>query len=70
MSELVAVEFGESTSRLRGSQKSKSDSEVADRGIGEGEGESEGQEAERSSEAWLAVTEGGWMKTKNSPRTH
>ena len=69
MSEFVADEFGEPTSKLRGSQKSKSDSEAADREIGEGEGESEGQEAERRSEAWLAVTEGGWMNTKNFPRT-
>ena len=49
---------------LRGSQKSKSVSDLADVGAGDGEGESEGQELmERRSEAWLAVTEGGWMKT-------
>ena len=36
--------LGDLTSRFRGSQKSKSASEVADRGIGEGDGESEGQE--------------------------
>ena len=52
-----AVERGEPTRRERGSQKSKSDSEVADRGIGEGEGESEGQSTERRSEAWLDLTE-------------
>ena len=36
-------------------------SEVTERGMGEGEGDREGQEfeAERRSEAWLAVTEGG-----------
>lgn len=33
-------------------------------GTGEGEGESEGQEwAESKSEVWLAVRDGGWMKT-------
>ncbi len=52
--------FWISTRRLRGSQKSKSVSEVTERGTGDGEGESEGQELmERRSEAWLAITEGG-----------
>ena len=32
--------------------------------IGDGEGERDGQELmERRSEAWEAVSEGGWMKT-------
>ena len=54
------LELGDSTTRLRGSQKSKSRSEVTDRGIGDGEGESEGHEvAERRSDVWLAVTDGG-----------
>ena len=31
---------------------------------GEGEGESDGQESmERRSEAWQAITEGGWINT-------
>ena len=53
------------TSKFRGSQKSKSVSDVTDRGIGDGEGESDGQEtpAERRSDAWLAVTDGGCRKT-------
>lgn len=50
---------------LRGSQqKSNSVSDFADVGAGDGDGERDGQELmERRSEAWLAVTEGGWMKT-------
>ncbi len=52
------------TSRLRGSQKSKSVVKAVERGIGEGDGERDGQESmERRSEAWLAATEGGWIKT-------
>ena len=65
----MLLEFGVSTKRLRGSQKSKSVAEVVvlDRGIGDGEGEREGQEVmERRSEAWLAVTDGGWMNTTDT----
>lgn len=60
-----------STSSLRGSQKSKSVSEieVAELGTGEGEGEREGQELmDRRSEVWLAVTEGRWMNTNHRTR--
>ena len=37
---------------------------------GEGEGERDGQElwVDRSSELWLAVREGGWMKTEGGRR--
>lgn len=42
------------TVRFRGSQKSRSCSEMTDRGYGEGDGESDGQlVAERSSLAWF-----------------
>ena len=57
---LLKLEFGELLIRFRGSQKSYSMSEVAERGFGEGEGEREGQELiERRSEDLLAVTERG-----------
>lgn len=62
----MLLEFCVSTNKLRGSQKSKSvaDMVVLDREIGDGEGEREGQELmERRSEAWLAVTDGGWINT-------
>ena len=40
---------------------------VLGREIGEGEGEREGQELmERRSEAWLAVTDGGWINTTDT----
>ena len=61
---------------FRGSQKSNSVSDLADVGAGDGDGERDGQELmERRSEAWLAVTEGGWMKTNQKlsvsiPSTH
>ena len=53
------------TLSLRGSQKSNSvQEEIEERGRGEGEGDREGQAfADNKSDAWLAVTEGGWMKT-------
>ena len=52
------------TSKLRGSQKSKSVVKAVEWGIGGGDGERDGQESmERRSEAWLAATEGGWIKT-------
>lgn len=61
---LLKLEVGESTSKLRGSQKSILVSEMADRGIGEGDGESEGQELiERRSDVKLVVTDGGWINT-------
>ena len=63
---MILLEFCVSTSRWRGSQKSKSAEELVllDRDTGDGEGESEGQELmERRSEAWLAVTDGGWINT-------
>jgi len=53
----------DATVRLRGSQKSKSCSEITDRGYGDGLGEREGQlVADRSSLAWL-VSEFGWINT-------
>lgn len=54
----------ESTVRFLGSQKSKSCSEVTDRGYGEGEGDSEGQEVADRSSLGLLVSELGWMNTK------
>ena len=62
---LLKVEVGESTNRLRGSQKSiLLLSEMVDRGIGEGDGESEGQELiERRSDVKLVLTDGGWINT-------
>ena len=40
---------------------------VLDCESGDGEGESEGQELmERGSEAWLAVTDGGWINTTDT----
>lgn len=60
----VKLEVGESTMRLRGSQKSALVFEMADRGTGEGDGESEGQELiERRSDVKLVVTDGGWINT-------
>jgi hypothetical protein len=65
----------DSTVNWRGSQKSEptelTDSAVKawewarnSEGTGDGEGESEGQEvAERRSDVWLAVSDGGWMNT-------
>lgn len=51
------------TVRFRGSQKSKSCSEMTDRGYGDGDGERDGHEvAERSSVA-LFISEFGWMNT-------
>ena len=63
---MILFEFCVSTNRLRGSQTLKSVVEIVvlDREIGDGEGEREGQELmERRSEAWLAVTDGGWINT-------
>ena len=59
---LLELAFGDSTVRVRGSQKSKCDSDVTERGIGEGDGERQREGhalAERRSDAWVAVTEGG-----------
>lgn len=62
---LTVTSPDEATVSSRGSQKSNSVSEMDERGKGEGEGDKDGQAlAERRSEAWLAVTEGGWMKTE------
>ena len=56
----LELERGDLTNRLRGSQKSKSVSEVTDCGMGDGDGERDGHDVvERRSDAWLAVTEGG-----------
>jgi len=68
MSVLMHGGFGEApepTVRFRGSQKSKSCSEMTDRGYGDGDGESEGQDvADRSSLALpLLISEFGWKKT-------
>ena len=65
----IWLEFCVSTKRFRGSQKSISVVElmVLDCESGDGEGESEGQELmERGSEAWLAVTDGGWINTTDT----
>lgn len=60
----LKLELGESTSKFRGSQKSKLVSEMAGRGIGEGDGERDGQELiERRSEDSLAATNRGWINT-------
>lgn len=60
------------TVRFRGSQKSKSCSEMTDRGYGEGEGESEGQlVADRSSMVLafpLLISEFGWMNTRSTKK--
>ena len=65
----MLLEFCVSTKRFRGSQKSISVAElmVPDCESGDGEGESDGQELmERGSEAWLAVTDGGWINTTDT----
>lgn len=59
---MLELAFGDLTVRVRGSQKSKCDCEVTERGIGEGDGDRhrEGHAlVERRLDAWLAVTEGG-----------
>ena len=59
--------FRVSTNRFRGSQKSKSVSDMTECGTGEGEGERDGQELmERRSEAWLPISEGGWINTTDT----
>ena len=57
----------ESTRISRGLQKLRLVLEGFDCCAGDGEGEREGQELmDRRSEAWLAITEGGWMNTTDT----